>query len=71
MAIFVNKDECNLGFALSKLLTEYNMKPILTRPQHRFYTDNQSYFEVDLDIHQFSYICRRGFTSLKFALFLT
>jgi hypothetical protein len=65
MANFLNRAECKLGFALSKLLTEYNMKPILTRPQHRFYTDHQTYFEAVLDIHQFSYICRRGFTSLR------
>ena len=68
MANFLNSDEVHLGFALRKLLTEYNMKPILTRPQHRFYTDGSTYFEAVIDVHLFSYVCRRGFSTMKFAL---
>ena len=67
MANLLNRAECGLGYALNKLLTEYNMKPILTRPQHRFYTDGRSYFETDLDVHTFSYICRRGLGMMKYA----
>ena len=66
MGNLLNGEECNLGFALRKLLTEYNMKPILTRPQHRFYTDHKRYFETVIDVHQFSYVCRRGFSTMKF-----
>ena len=28
------------------MIVEYNMKPVLLRPQHSFATDNQTYFEV-------------------------
>jgi hypothetical protein len=67
MGNFLNPDQCQLGFALRKLLTEYNMKPVLTRPQHRFYTDHRTYFEAVIDVHQFSYVCRRGFSTMKLA----
>ncbi len=69
MVNLFNPGDCNLGFALRKLLVEYNMKPVLTRPQHRFYTDGATYFEVDVDIHSFAYIPRKALPSIRFASF--
>lgn len=65
MVNVLNTPELDLGFALRKLMTEYNMKPILTRPQHQFFTDNRTYFEIDLDVHLFGYLARKGFSMLK------
>ena len=65
MMNLLNREECGLGFALNKMLTQFNMKPVLTRPQHRFYTDLTSYFEIDVDIHQFPYLGRMALASMR------
>lgn len=45
-----------------RLLKNYNGKPILTRPQQKFFlAQDKSYFEVDLDVHSFAYIARRAY----------
>jgi hypothetical protein len=36
------------------------MKPVLTRPQHEFYTDNKLYFEVDIDVHIFPLLTKKS-----------
>lgn len=44
------------------LLNNYNDKPILTRPQQKFYS-GRNYFEMDLDIHSYAWLARKAFSS--------
>eukprot|EP00884_Botryococcus_braunii_P001825 jgi/Botrbrau1/11643/Bobra.168_2s0001.1 len=52
--------EAPLSSAETALLTNYNDKPLLTRPQHKFF-HGPNYLEIDVDVHSYAYLARKAF----------
>ena len=67
MGNWLNADSVEMGMITKRLLVEYNQRPVLTRPQHTFFSDNTSYFEADVDVHIFGYLPRKSFNVLRCA----
>jgi hypothetical protein len=55
----LNIDEANLRYPIRALGKRYNCKPFLIRTTSSFH-QGANYFEIDIDVHRFSYPARYG-----------
>jgi len=63
IATLVNVDDpkLQLSTTCSHLVKTWNSKPCMTRPQHRI-IHADFYTELDIDLHEFSFLARKGIT---------
>ena len=58
--------EAGLSRAEKTFMQTYDGKPVMTRPQHRFFRgpdepgSGRDYLEIDIDAHAYSFVARRG-----------
>ena len=58
--------EAGLSRAEKSFMQTYDGKPVMTRPQHRFFRgpdepgSGRDYLEIDIDAHAYSFVARRG-----------
>jgi len=55
-----NVPELNIGVAVKALVTQYNAKPFMTGPRCHTMIPGENYLEVDVDVHRFCYLARKG-----------
>jgi len=60
----INVDQVGLGAASKKLVTMWNATPFLIRTCSVFH-HGPNYFEVDIDVHRFSYTARLGLSGVR------
>jgi len=63
IGVVLNLDEvgAQLPSSIQRLISRYNGKPVLSRPQHDFFRDPYNrYLQVDLDGHWYNYGARNG-----------
>lgn len=60
----MNTDSVGLGMATRKLINSYNGTPFLIRTCSVFWK-GENYFEVDVDVHRFSYTARVGLGGVR------
>jgi len=63
----MNADEAIVNQAAKKMVHTYNGTPFLIRTCSVFFR-GENYFEVDVDVHRFSYMARLGLNMLKDAV---
>jgi hypothetical protein len=63
--------EAGLSRAEKSFMKAYDGKPVMTRPQHRFFRgpdemgSGRDYLEIDIDSHGYSYVARKGVYSYR------